>query len=451
VYSSRSFNGLSVTPQGSQHWTAYKHGPDGTQTVLLNHNDYPEDWKKFSVLFPAIDIGNHNPNARVDWAYESDRFNLTVSEKIEPGSQVYNNYGPKSSEELLMGYGFCAPNNPYDGLLLAMRPPPSPLQQMLSITHPEYFKETGEWNSEAATFRLLHAKLQETRDASPFDQAWGCVPAPLAELFCYVVQLERGVDIAPIEDAEEYLYRGEGKRYLPRIALYIMMSLIPKISKLEEANEKLPSAPTNQRQASVKIYRDLQYEVINTIQERMANYLKDLQPETVSSTAGPAIWTFEDAVDLLELEMPAAHKSFMSGVKYVTGTTKLRKLRGSEHEEYLWTILLCFIYLAHSTSSSSPTPSLTSQWMLSLVDEYGTPNLQASNPDEEQDEEATEYLDRVKKAAMFLPGSLWTSEAWTADFVLDFGMRISKSQGTYMDIGDEEVGEDVRFVVYLHV
>jgi hypothetical protein len=325
------------------------------------------------------------------------------------------------------------------------------LQQMLSITHPEYFKETGEWNSEAATFRLLHAKLQETRDASPFDQAWGCVPAPLAELFCYVVQLERGVDIAPIEDAEEYLYRGEGKRYLPRIALYIMMSLIPKISKLEEANEKLPSAPTNQRQASVKIYRDLQYEVINTIQERMANYLKDLQPETVSSTAGPAIWTFEDAVDLLELEMPAAHKSFMSGVKYVTGTTKLRKLRGSEHEEYLWTILLCFIYLAHSTSSSSPTPSLTSQWMLSLVDEYGTPNLQASNPDEEQDEEATEYLDRVKKAAMFLPGSLWTSEAWTADFVLDFGMRISKSQGTYMDIGDEEVGEDVRFVVYLHV
>jgi len=416
----------------------------------LNHNDYPEDWKKFSVLFPAIDIGNHNPNARVDWAYDPDRFSLTVSEKIELGSQVYNNYGPKSSEELLMGYGFCAPNNPYDGLLLAMRPPPPPLQQMLSITHPEYFKESGEWNSEAATFRLLHAKLQEINDASPFDQAWGCVPAPLAELFCYVVQLERGVDVAPIEDAEEYLYRGEGRRYLPRIALYIMMSLIPKISKLEEANEKLPSAPTNHRQASVKIYRDLQYEVINSVQERMANYLKDLQPEEVSSDAGSAIWTFEDAVDLLELEMPAVHKSFMSGVKYVTGTSKLRKLRGSEHEEYLWTILLCFLYLA--CTSQPAAPGLISQWIQSLVAEYGEPDLQASpSDDDETDEEAAEYLDRVKKAAMFLPGSLWTSEAWTADFVLDFGMRISKSQGTYMDIGDEEVGEDVRYVVYLHV
>jgi hypothetical protein len=451
VYSSRSFNGLTVTPQDSQKWTAYKHDSNGTQTVLLNHSDYPEDWKKFSVLFPAIDIGNHNPNARVNWTYDLDRFSLSVSEKIEIGSQVYNNYGPKSSEELLMGYGFCAPNNPYDGLLLAMRPPPPPLQQMLSITHPEYFKETGEWNSEAATFRLLHAKLQETSDASPFDQAWGCVPAPLAELFCYVVQLERGVDVAPIEDAEEYLYRGEGRRYLPRIALYIIMSLIPKIGKLEEANERLPSAPSNHRQASVKIYRDMQYEVINTVQERMANYLKDLQPETVSSDAGSAIWTFEDAVDLLELESPAAHKSFMSGVKYVTGTTKLRKLRGSEHEEYLWTILLCFIYLAHTTQPSTLTSGLTAKWMQSLIEEYGEPDLPAETPDEETDEEAAEYLDRVKKAAMFLPGSLWTNPAWTADFVLDFGMRISKSQGTYMDIGDEDVGEDLRYVVYLHV
>ncbi|KAI5197204.1 SET domain-containing protein [Aureobasidium subglaciale] len=450
VYSSRSFNGLTVTSQDSQHWTAYKHDSSGTSTVLLNHNDYIQDWKKFSVLFPAIDIGNHNPNARVDWTYDPDRFSLSVSERIEPGSQVYNNYGPKSSEELLMGYGFCAPGNPYDGLLLAMRPPPPPLQQMLSITHPEYFKDNGEWNSEAATFRLLHVKLQETSNASPFDQAWGCVPAPLAELFCYVVQLERGVDVAPIEDAEEYLYHGDGKRYLPRIALYIMMSLIPKIGKLEEANESLPSEPTNLRQASVKIYRDMQYEVINTVQECMAAYLKDLQPEEVISTAGSAIWTLEDALDLLEIEMPAAHKSFMSGVKYVTGTTKLRKLRGSEHEEYLWTILLCYLYLAHTSQPSTSNPSLIANWIQSLVDEYGEPALQAGEPDEETDEDAAEYLDRVKKAAMFLPGSLWTDAAWTADFVLDFGMRISKSQGTYMDIGEED-DEDLRYVVYLHV
>ncbi|KAG9681534.1 SET domain-containing protein, partial [Aureobasidium melanogenum] len=451
VYSTRSFNGSTVTPKDGQSWTAYKHTSSGTQTVLLNQNDYPEDWKTFSVLFPGMDTGNHNPNARVDWAYDPDSFSLTISEAVQSGSQIYNNYGPKSSEELLMGYGFCAPNNPYDGLLLAMRPPPPPLQQMLSITHPQYFKTSGEWNSEAATFRLLRAKLQETSNASPFDQAWGCVPAPLAELFCYVVKLERGVDVAPIEDAEEYLYHGDGKRYLPRIALYIMMSLIPKTSKLEEANERLPTQPTNHRQASVKIYRDMQYEVINTVQERMASYLKDLQPETVASSAGSAIWTLEDALELLEMEMPAAHKSFMSGVKYVTGTTKLRKLRGSEHEEYLWTILLCFIYLAYTSQPATETPGLISRWMQSLIDEYGEPELTAGEADEEADEEAAEYLDRVKKAAMFLPGSPWTNAAWTSDFVLDFGMRISKSQGTYMDIGDEEVGEDLRYVVYLHV
>ena len=141
----------------------------------------------------------------------------------------------------------------------------------------------------------------------------------------------------------------------------------------------------------------------------------------------------------------------MAGVKYVTGTTKLRKLRGSEHEEYLWTIFLCFIYLACTSPPTTANPGLISRWMQSLIDEYGKPELSAGEPDEETEEEAAEYLDRVKKAAMFLPGSPWTSPAWTADFVLDFGMRISKTQGTYMDIGDEEAGEDLRYVVYLHV
>ncbi|THY13284.1 SET domain-containing protein [Aureobasidium pullulans] len=449
VYSSRSFNGLTVTPQDSHHWTAYKHDSTGTATtVLLDQNDYPEDWKKFSVLFPAIDIGNHNPNARVDWTYDLDRFRMAVSEKIESGSQVYNNYGPKSSEELIMGYGFCTPGNPHDGLLLSVKSLPQPLHPLLEVTNPEYFKTTGEWNSEAATFRLLHSKLQETANATPFEQVWGCIPASLAELFCYVVQLERGVDVAPIEDAEDYLYRGDGERYLPRIALYIMMSLIPKINKLEETNANLPSEPSNPRQASVKIYRDIQCDTINTMQERMAEYLKDLQPETVASDAGSAIWTLEDALDLLELEMPTAHKSFMAGVKYVTGTTKLRKLRGSQHEEYLWTILLCYIYLAQHSQS---TPGLIASWTSSLVNEYGEPDIAPANPDDATDEEASEYLDRVKKAAMFLPGSLWTSEAWTEDFVLDFGMRVCKMQGTFMDVGDEEVGEDLRYVVYLHV
>jgi hypothetical protein len=87
-------------------------------------------------------------------------------------------------------------------------------------------------------------------------------------------------------------------------------------------------------------------------------------------------------------------------------------------------------------------------WMRSLEAEYGSPLAETSEgDDEEADEDAADHLQRVKKAAMFLPGSVWTSPAWTSDFVLDWGMRLTKSQGTYMDVGDE----DMRYVLYLHI
>lgn len=396
-----------------------------------------------------MDAGNHNPNAKVDWAYDPGRFSLTVSEKVEPGSQIFNNYGPKSNEELLMGYGFCAPGNPYDGLLLAMRAPPPPLQRMLQITHPGYFKTDGSWNSDAATFRLLRSKLEDTSSATPFEQAWTAVPVPLAELFCYVVQLERGVDVTPIEDPEQFLYHGEGRRYLPRIAIYITMSLMPKQNKLEAANAALPDVPSNNRQAAAKIYRDVQFEVVDSVQTRMSAYLKHLESSASPSTLAPAVWTLENALSVLSTEAPDLHKSFLAGLRYALGTSKLHKFRGTEHEEQIFTILLCFLYLAFTTQPESCSQTgLLAGWIKALVEEYGMPEFEED--EDEGDEEAGEYLERVRRAATFLPGSVWSSELWREGFVLDFGVRVTKSQGTYMDVGSEDE-EDVRYVVYLHV
>lgn len=457
VYTSRSFNSQTVRPQDSKHWTAYKHTPQGRQTVLLDLSSYPQDWKDFSILFPVMDAGNHNPNARVDWAYDPGRFSFTVSDGVDAGDQVFNNYGPKGNDELLMGYGFCSADNPHDGILLSMRPPPPPLQQMLRVIHPGYFRTNGEWNSDAATFRLLRWQLHDTTEFGAFSKAWAPIPEPLAELFCYIVQFERGVDVAPVEAPEDYLYRGYGQRYLPRIAFYIMMSLLPKIQRLEQSNDVLPDQPQNSHQAMAKIYRDGQIEVLEDVQDRMAAYLRSLvhepNPEVRAIQPKPAIWTLEAALDVVLQEAPDAHKAFMAGVKYCAGTTKLRKLRGTDQEEFMWTIFLCFIYLHYRKIEATPAGSLGSDsilrnWMRSLENEYGEPlAADGAEADEDADEDAAEYLNRVKKAAMFMPGSLWKSPEWTSDFVLDWGMRLTKSQGTYMDVGDD----DMRYVMYLHI
>ncbi|KAJ2661709.1 hypothetical protein IWW48_002255 [Coemansia sp. RSA 1200] len=65
------------------------------------------------VLLPMLDMFNHMPMRKVTWELTGDGVQFVTNEKLRAGAQVFNNYGPKSNEELLMGYGFCIPNNPF--------------------------------------------------------------------------------------------------------------------------------------------------------------------------------------------------------------------------------------------------------------------------------------------------------------------------------------------------
>ncbi|CAH7667319.1 expressed protein [Phakopsora pachyrhizi] len=64
------------------------------------------------ILLPGIDALNHKRGARVEWrsvhnCIESSRVELVNLETlIQQGNQVFNNYGPKSTAELILGYGF---------------------------------------------------------------------------------------------------------------------------------------------------------------------------------------------------------------------------------------------------------------------------------------------------------------------------------------------------------
>lgn len=113
------------------------------------------------VLFPGIDLLNHRPTAKVTWSTDvhavpvggarqaattttstsssssdQDKGSLTIvlDEAVPAGSQVFNTYGAKSNEELLLGYGFVlTPPNPADilALKLSFPPPSSPVYARL--------------------------------------------------------------------------------------------------------------------------------------------------------------------------------------------------------------------------------------------------------------------------------------------------------------------------------
>ncbi|KAJ1761056.1 hypothetical protein LPJ58_001396 [Coemansia sp. RSA 1591] len=65
-----------------------------------------------SVLLPLLDMMNHRPLTRVSWITNDATIGFQAGAVIEAQSEVVNNYGAKSNEELLLGYGFCIPGNP---------------------------------------------------------------------------------------------------------------------------------------------------------------------------------------------------------------------------------------------------------------------------------------------------------------------------------------------------
>lgn len=66
------------------------------------------DGGKSTVMLPLGDILDHSPRAKVEWLTDEDVGTISVvsHDNILAGNVIYNNYGWKSNEELILGYGF---------------------------------------------------------------------------------------------------------------------------------------------------------------------------------------------------------------------------------------------------------------------------------------------------------------------------------------------------------
>jgi len=89
----------------------------------IKDSDIKEDE---AMLLPIIDLLNHNMSAKVDWSVTSSNsctyFNFKSNSAV-PGEQLYNNYGMKGNEELLLAYGFCIEDNSADSAALKIKVP----------------------------------------------------------------------------------------------------------------------------------------------------------------------------------------------------------------------------------------------------------------------------------------------------------------------------------------
>ncbi len=51
------------------------------------------------ILIPFADAFNHRPLTKIEWSCTDRGFSMKIIEALSVGSEIYNNYGPKTNEE----------------------------------------------------------------------------------------------------------------------------------------------------------------------------------------------------------------------------------------------------------------------------------------------------------------------------------------------------------------
>lgn len=116
--------------------------------------------ERFAVLLPLLDILNHKSRAKIEWQPRTSYVGLQVLENYHSGEQIYNNYGPKDNESLLLSYGFVTEDRSAQHVALALRVPPGtlldavktwPMDPRANTENKLYILNTGHHKNATAT------------------------------------------------------------------------------------------------------------------------------------------------------------------------------------------------------------------------------------------------------------------------------------------------------------
>ncbi|KAK3711071.1 hypothetical protein LTR37_009858 [Vermiconidia calcicola] len=451
IYASRSFSSRSLRPTSNKYWAAYKSRPsDGTrQAVLLDMCHASAEDLHFPVLFPGLDAANHSPDAKVDWTFDPGRFTInlsTESEGLQAGDEFFNNYGAKGNGELLIGYGFCIPDNPHDTVGMTLKAPPTSLQSKLHSTHPGYFTNEGNWNPKKATFYLKrpHTTPQTTSGLSQRPQIFHQLPEALLELLLYILRDERGLEFKSYARPLHHLtdLESDGRRYLPHIARMIVQSLAPKLPKLQLTSSTLPSEPKSKKQRLASIYRQGQNDILTSLISALRTYTRSLiYNPTAGIPRGPSLVTLESFIHLLTSQT-LLPESFLTGIEANANTRDLEQLRLADWEEDVWVLLLCYLHLQ---LDRLPV------WLReALTPEYVEPISAATATASEQAESVMDIVSVAAEARG--DDSLWRNQSWTPEFVARTGGSMLQFEAFMVMVpsGGEGGAEEARLCLYLH-
>ncbi|KAF2860687.1 SET domain-containing protein [Piedraia hortae CBS 480.64] len=424
IFSSRAFSSRFAKREDSQ-WVAFDHGKDGNGQASALSLD--KSWAEFPVLFPVQDITNHKPNARVLWEMDSKDFCFTVEEKIDANSEIFNNYATKGNDELLMGYGFCIPDNPNDGVSLALKPPAADLQTSLREARPNLFTPSGTWNQAKMTFRVRKTR---PNDANTFV----CVPELLLEILLYVARYERELPFKPQDDPLRYIIEdSDGRRYKPRIARMLVVSLSQTLQPLIAG--KRSERPSNSKQKHAQIYRNGQISIRKDLILNFKTVIRSLFKTPKAPC--PTFLTLERLYAFWQLRARSHARQFLDGISLSAHTLDLNLLRRSGWEDDAFVLLLAYMFLdAGPENVEAKLPP------------YMPALLSAPEVPKDLQEQTKALMKVVRIAHQNSINTVWNDPRWSETLIMAFGkMFMFESMEIVVPLENKD---EKRLIVYLH-
>lgn len=84
------------------------------EKVFDDNSKYPTR----GCLLPLLDLTNHKFNTPILWFHDNKTISFITKSIVKKDEEVFNNYGPKSNSEFLIGYGFTIENNLEDSFII---------------------------------------------------------------------------------------------------------------------------------------------------------------------------------------------------------------------------------------------------------------------------------------------------------------------------------------------
>ncbi|KAJ1669233.1 hypothetical protein GGF38_002413, partial [Coemansia sp. RSA 25] len=194
-----------------------------------------------AVFLPLLDMTNHHPLTPALWTVNGNRVEFSTKAVIEAGQQIFNDYGSKSNEELMMGYGFCVQPNPLNYFHVKLNYSQDPL-------------------FEAKERVLAAAGLDNAHDQ--FILVTG-LPRDLLPVLRVMVMTD--VDLHYMgQDINRELLEHTGLRNELRARFLLMFLLEKKLQALEDADAGLPTEATTENAQMALAYRTEIGEILRT-------------------------------------------------------------------------------------------------------------------------------------------------------------------------------------------